>query len=56
MTTNEKTHGGQAAIAQEEHMPEALFVNLETRKIESLRPDRITEPEQYLLLSDLLAK
>lgn len=46
---NTKIHVG-------EHIPEALFLNLETQKIESHRPDRLTQPEQYVLLSDLLAE
>lgn len=51
-----KNHEDKNAIANDEHLPSALFINLETQKIESHRPDRITEPEQYVLLSDLLAE
>lgn len=43
-------------IVSDEHLPSALFINLKTQKIESHRPDRIRKLEQYVLLSDLLAK
>lgn len=55
--TNIQQHNTQRAMVQAEgYVPEALFLNLSTQKMESLRPDQIAEPEQYLLLSDLLAE
>lgn len=54
---NQPIQNEQAAVIQpEEYLPETLFLNLSTQRLESLRPNQITEPKQYLLLSDLLAE
>lgn len=42
-------------IANGAYLPEAIFINLKTQEIESIRPDELVSPEQYVLLSDLLA-
>lgn len=42
-------------IANGAYLPEAIFINLKTQEIESIRPDELVSPEQYILLSDLLA-
>lgn len=56
MTKGQRCEKRAHGANEEWPMPEALFLNLRTQKIESHRPDRLTEPEQYVLLSDLLAE
>lgn len=56
MANKEMTETQEVLIRTEECLPEALFLNLRTQKIESIRPDRLTQTEQYVLLSDLLAE
>lgn len=56
MMNKQMTETQEVLIRTEEYLPEALFLNLRTQKIESLRADRIAEPEQYVLLSDLLVE
>lgn len=54
---NKQAQNEQAVLIQpEEYLPETLFLNLRTQKIESIRPDQIAEHGQYILLSDLLAE
>lgn len=45
----------KVAITYDEYLPEAIFINLKTQEIESVRPDELVSPVQYVLLSDLLA-
>lgn len=55
MVNKQMTETQEVLIRTEEYLPEALFLNLRTQKIESIRPDRLTQTEQYVLLSDLFA-
>ncbi len=49
----EKTNEA-AATASERPLPAALFLNLETKRIESLDPNQ-ADPKRCVLVSDLLA-
>lgn len=55
MVDKQMTETQEVLTRTEEYLPEALFLNLSTQKIESIRPDRLTGHEQYVLLSDLFA-
>lgn len=50
-----KNHEERTVITDGTYLPEAIFINLKTQEIESIRPDELVSPEQYILLSDLLA-
>ena len=50
-----KNREERVEIANEAYLPEAIFINLKTQAIESIRPDELVSPEQDILLSDLLA-